>query len=235
MPRKSPFKHHRFPRDIILCAVRWYLRYPLSYQDVVGLLAERGINVYRSTVYRWVIKFGPEMTIRTEKHLRRTSLDWHVDETYIRVGGKWRYLWRAVDANGQMVDFRLTARRDAKAAKAFLNKAIERVRLHRPVTIVTDKSPTYRRVIREINYRYDPHFDSIKHIDRKWRNNLIESDHAAMKRLLGYRQSFRSLRTAKATISGIETIRTIKRGHIHSKKLGVEGEIAFISQLFEAA
>lgn len=115
------------------------------------------------------------------------------DETYIRVGGKWRYLWRAVDANGQMIDFRLTAPRDAKAAKAFLNRAIERVRLHRPVTICTDKAATYRRVIREINHRYDPHFESIRHIDKKWRNNLIESDHAAMKRLLGYRQSFQSL------------------------------------------
>ena len=117
-------------------------------------------------------------------------------------------------------------------AKAFLNKAIERVRLHRPVTIVTDKAPSYRRVIREINNRYDPHFDSIRHIDKKWRNNLIESDHAAMKRLLGYRQSFRSLRSAKATLSGIETI---KRGHIHNKKSGVKGEIEFISQLFGAA
>jgi IS6 family transposase len=145
------------------------------------------------------------------------------------------HLWRAVDANGQMVDFRLTARRDAKAAKAFLNKAIERVRLHRPVTIVTDKAQTYRRVIREINHRYDPHFDSIRHIDRKWRNNLIESDHAAMKRLLGYRQSFRSLRSAKATLSGIETIRTIKRGNIHHKQPGVRGEIKFISQLFADA
>ncbi|MEP5729890.1 MAG: DDE-type integrase/transposase/recombinase [Sulfitobacter sp.] len=90
-----------------------------------------------------------------------------MDETYIRVDDKWRYLWRAVDANGQMVDFRLTARRDAKAAKAFLNKAIERVRLDRPVTIVTNKAPTYRRVIRDINHRYDPHFESIRHIDRK--------------------------------------------------------------------
>nr|WP_255006455.1 DDE-type integrase/transposase/recombinase [Roseovarius sp. M141] len=98
--------------------------------------------------YRWVQKFGPELTKRTEKHLRRASLDWHVDESYIRVGGTWRYLWRAVDANGQMVDFRLTARRDARAAKAFLNKAIERVRLHRPVTICTDKAQAYRRVIR---------------------------------------------------------------------------------------
>ena len=162
MARKSPFKHHRFPRDIILCAVRWYLRYPLSYQDIVDLLAERGITADRSTV------------------------DWHVDETYIRVGGKWRYLWPAIDANGQMFDFRLIARQDAKAAKAFMNKAIERVRLHRPVTIVTDKAQAYRRVIREINHRYDPHFEGIRHIYRKWRNSLIESDHAAMKRLLGY-------------------------------------------------
>jgi len=134
MRPKSQFEHHRFPHAVMLCAVRWYLRFPLSYQDVVDLLAERGINVDRSTVYRWVIKFGPEITKRTEKHLRRASVDWHVDETYIRVGGKWRYLWRAIDANGRMVDFRLTARRDAKAVKAFLNKAIERVRPHRLVS-----------------------------------------------------------------------------------------------------
>ncbi|MFU1478384.1 IS6 family transposase [Roseovarius sp. C7] len=235
MPRKSPFIRHRFPREIILCVVRWYLRYPLSYQDVADLLAERGVAVDRSTVYRWVQKFSPELTKRTEKHLRRASVDWHMDETYIRVGGKWRYLWRAVDANGQMVDFRLTARRDAKAAKAFLNRAIERVRLHRPVTICTDKAPAYRRVIREINHRYDPHFDSSRHIDRKWRNNLIESDHAAMKRIPGSRQSFRSLRSAIATLSGIETVRTIKRGHLYNKHPGVRGEIEFISQLFEAA
>ncbi|MCD2330256.1 transposase [Pseudosulfitobacter pseudonitzschiae] len=134
-----------------------------------------------------------------------------------------------------MVDFRLTARRDAKAAKAFLNKAIERFRLHRPITIVTDKARSYRRVIREINQHYDPHFDSIRHIDKEWRNNLIESDHASMKPLLGYRQSFRSLRPAKATLSGIETIRTFKRGHIYQKQSGVQGEIKFINQLFAAA
>ncbi|WP_424991256.1 IS6 family transposase [Fluviibacterium sp. S390] len=235
MPRMSPFKHHRFPREIILCAVRWYLRFPLSYQDVVDLLTGRGITIDRSTVYRWVQKFGPELIRRTEKQLRRASIDWHVDETYIRVGGKWRYLWRAIEANAQMVDFRLTARQDAKAAKAFLNKAIKCVRLHRPVTICTDKAQAYRRVIREINHRHDPHVDSFRHIDRKWRYNLIERDHAAMKRLLGYRQSFRSLRTDKATLSGIETIGTIKRGHIFYKQPGVRGEIAFIDSLFKTA
>lgn len=101
------------------------------------------VEVDRSTVLRWVQKFGPELSKRTEIQQRRASVKWHVDETYIRVGGESRFLWRAVDANGQMVDFRLTARRDTKAAQAFLNKAIERVRLHRPVTIVTDKAPAY--------------------------------------------------------------------------------------------
>lgn len=143
--------------------------------------------------------------------------------------------WRAIDANGQLVDSRLTARRYAKAAKAFLNKAIERVRLHRPVSICTDKAPTSRKVIREINLAYDPHFDSITHIDRKYLNNCIESDHAALKRLLGYRQIFRSLRSAKATLAGMETIRSIKRGHIHNKIPSVRGEIAFMHQLFQVA
>lgn len=119
-----------------------------------------------------------------------------------------------------MIDFRLTARRDATADKAFLSKAIERVRLHRPVTITTDKAQTCRRVIRDINCRYEPHFDSIRHIDKKWRINLIESDHAATKLVLGYRQSFRFLRSAKATLSGVETRRTIKRVHIHHNKQG---------------
>ncbi|MEP4037922.1 IS6 family transposase [Pseudophaeobacter sp.] len=235
MPNNQPFKRHRFPSAIILCAVRMYLRYPLSYQDVADLLGERGLDVDRSTVFRRGQKFGPEIAKRTEKHLRRASLNWHVDESYIRVGGKWCYLWRAIDAHGQLVDFRLTARRDAKAAKAFLNKAIERVRLHRPVSNCTDKAPTYRKVIREINHRYDPHFDYITHLDRKYLNNRVESDHAALKRLLGYRQSFRSLRTAKATLRGIETIRTIKNGHVQTKQSGVRGEIVFVQSLFALA
>ena len=235
MPSKQPFKRHRFPAGIILCAVRMYLRYPLSYQDVADLMAERGLDVDRSTVFRWVQKFGPELSKRAERHLSRASLNWHVDETYIRVGGKWRYLWRAIDANGQLIDFRLTARRDAKAAKAFLNKAIERVRLHRPVSICTDKAPTYRKVIREINHRYDPHFDYVTHVDRKYLNNRLESDHAALKRLFGYRQSFRSLRCAKATLLGMEAIRTIKNGNIQPKQLGVRGEISFIHELFGLA
>ena len=177
-------------------------------------------------------EFGPVLKKQAEKYLRRASVDWHVDEICIRVGGKWRHLWRAIDANGQMVDFRLTARRDTKAAKAFLNRSIERVRTHRSMPIATDQAQAYRSAIQEICHRYDPHFDCISHVDRKWRNNLIESDHTAMKHLLGYRQNFRSLRTAKATLNGLETMRTIKHGHVRHRVSGIKGEIAFIAEMF---
>lgn len=232
MIHKSPFKHHRFPAVIILCAVRMYLRYPLSYQDTVDLLAERGVNIDRSTVYRWVQKFGPQIAAGIERRRQWVGLNWHVDEVYIRVGGIWRYLWRAVDRHAHLIDFRLTAMRDAKAARAFLRKANENARLHRPVTICTDKALTYRRVIREINNEHDPHFDSIAHIDKNWRNNKIESDHAALKRILGYRQSFRSLSSAKATLRGIEAIQSIKNRHVYDMKPGVQGEIALAHEVF---
>ena len=144
---------------------------------------------------------------------------------------------------------RLTARRDAKAAKTFLKQAIDGVRLYRPVSTCTDKAHEYRKVVQDLNHRYDPHFDSILHIDRKWRSssvrkrssgpfsakNRIESDHAALKRLLGTRQSFRSLRSAKATILAVETIRTIKNGHVSNKAPGVSGEIDFVRTLFGEA
>ena len=103
---------------------RWYLRYPLSYQDVVDLLEERETTIDRSTVYRWVQKFGPELIKRTEKRLRRPSVDWHVDETYVRVGGKWRYLLRAIDANGQMVDSASPHDGTRKPQKPFLTRRL---------------------------------------------------------------------------------------------------------------
>lgn len=180
-------------------------------------------------------KFGPELSKRTEKHLYHASLDWHVDETYRLVGGKWRYLWHAIDANEPFLDFRLTARCYAKAARAFLKQAIERERLHRPVSICTDKAPTYKKVIREINRRYGPHFNYITHIDRKHLNNRKEGDHAFLKILLGYQQSFRSLQSARVTLQGMEKLRTIKNGHIQIRQPGVSGEIAFVHKRFGSA
>lgn len=130
------------------------------------------------------------------------------------------------------MDFRLIARRDALA---FLTKSIERVRLHRPISICTDKIPTYRKVIREINHRYDPHFNCITHVDRKYLINRIKGDYAALKRLRGYRQSFWSLRSAKVMLQGMETIRTIKNSHLHTRAPGVRGEIHFVHQMLGLA
>jgi IS6 family transposase len=139
-----------------------------------------------------------------------------------------------VDHRGQLVDFRLTARRDAKAAKAFLRQAKDNARLYQPMTIVTDKAPTYARVIGDwnmTNFLDDP----ILHVDRKWRNNIVESDHAAMKRPTTPGKGFQSLRTAKATRKGIEAIRTIKRGHVTGRQIGITGEVSFVNGLFGLA
>ena len=232
--KNTPFKRHRFPAEVILLAVRWYLRYPLSYRDVRDLLAERGIHVDPATINRWVVKFGPEIAKRSFAYRSWRGLTWHVDETYIRVGRRWRYLWRAVDQRGKLVDFRLTARRDAKAARAFFRQAKDNARLYQPMTIVTDKAPTYARVIGEVNDRISPEH-AILHVNRKWRNNIIESDHAALKRLTDPGKGFQSLRTAKATLKGFEAIRTIKRGHVFGRADGILGEASFVNGLFAIA
>ena len=131
---------------------------------------------------------------------------WHADETWLRLGGKWRYLWRAVDQNGKVVDFRLTARRDVEATRAFFRQA------------------------GEMN-KYELPGEGIQHIDRKWRNNRIESDHTALKRLTP-RRGFKSLSSAKATLKGIEVMRMIKNGHVLAEERGVAGEVRFVRKLF---
>ena len=231
MSHQFPFKRHRFPPEIIFLAVRWYCRYALSYWDVQDLLAERGIKVDRSTVYRWVVKFGPEISTRNFSHRDWRGQTWHVDETYILVGGKWRYLWRAVDQHGKLIDFRLTDRRDAKAARAFLRQALDNARLYQPLAIITDKAHSYRKVLTELNRHRDPS-DQIRHIDRKYLNNRIEGDHSALKKRLNPMRGFKTLRSAKATLQGIETIRTIKNNHIHQRKSGPIGEIEHLHNLF---
>ena len=235
MARRDPFRGHRFPKDVILLAVRWYCRYPLSYRDVRDMLAERWIMVDAASIYRWVRKFGPEIRKRALSHHRSwRGLTWHVDETYIRVNGRWCYLWRAVDQFGQLIDFRLTARRDAKAARAFLRRARETVRLYQPLTIITDKAPTYVKVIAEINDRLGPE-DTIRHVTRKHLNNRIESDHAALKRLLRPMRGFRGLASAKATLKGIETFRAIRKAEFDGATKGVANEITFVENLFTLA
>ena len=121
----SDFKGRHFRGEIVLWAVRWYCRYPISYRDLEAMMTERGVAVDHSTIYRWVQRFAPEMEKRLRWQWRRPqSRSWRVDETYIKVRGKWAYLYRAVDKLGNTIDFYLSATRNTKAAKRFLGKAL---------------------------------------------------------------------------------------------------------------
>src|SRR4051794_1703437 len=120
------FRGFRFPAEVILWAVRWYLQFPVSYRDLERMLADRGVAVDHTTMYRWVQRFAPELEKRIRRHLRSCRGPWHVDETYVRVDGQWRYLYRAVDGTGQTVDFLLSAKRDKRAAKRFFRRALTR-------------------------------------------------------------------------------------------------------------
>jgi IS6 family transposase len=122
--RPLVFKWRHFEPQIILCAVRWYLRFSLSYREVEELLAERGIPVDHSTTWRWVQRFAPELNFRLRPHLKRTNLSWRVDETYVRVKGQWSYLYRAIDSRGATIEFFLSASRDLDAATSLFRRAL---------------------------------------------------------------------------------------------------------------
>src|SRR4028119_705403 len=144
MNPKHPFKWRHFESDIILLCVRWYLRYPLSYRNEDSMMLERGVEVDHTTVYRWVQTYAPELDKRCRSHLRPTNDSWRVDETYIEVKGEWKYLYRAVDSQGNTLDFMLSAKRDAPAAERFFRKALKAEHNQTPRVINVDKNAAYR-------------------------------------------------------------------------------------------
>lgn len=176
MARRNSSKHHRFRHFVILLAVRWYCPYPLPYRDVRDLLAQRGITVDATTIYRWVQKFAPEIRKRAcGQHRSWRGMQWHVDETYVRVNGRWCYLWRAVDQRGRLIDFRLTiagsryevsmrgAQRNANAARAVMRQASVTSRCYRPMTVITDKAHSCAKVIKEMNIGCGPDVCDLAH------------------------------------------------------------------------
>ena len=148
--RPVEFKWRQFEPQLILMAVGWYLRFSLSYRDVEALMQERGMSVDHVTVWRWVQRYAPELDRRLRPHLKPTNKSWRVDETYIRVKGKWTYLYRAVDSAGASIDFLLSARRDAAAAKRFFQKALCSPNHPTPRVINVDKNPSYSPVVEEL-------------------------------------------------------------------------------------
>ena len=143
------FKWRHFEPAVITCAVGWYLRFSLSYRNVEELLTERGLPADHTTIWRWVLRYAPELSKRCRRKLKPTNGSWRVDETYIRVKGKWTYLYRAVDSAGATIDFLLAARRDAAAAKRFFQNALLVPGHPRPRVINVDGNPSYPKVVAE--------------------------------------------------------------------------------------
>jgi transposase-like protein len=146
---RSAFAGFCFPPEVILLSVRWYLRFALSYRDVEELLAERGIDVDHVTIYRWVLRFTPLLAEAARPCRHRVGDRWQVDETYVKVAGRWRYVYRAIDQFGQVIDVFVSLRRDTVAARRFFERAIGTTRIT-PSEVVTDRAPTYPVVLEEL-------------------------------------------------------------------------------------
>ena len=144
------FKGRQFTAEVILWAVRWYLMFPISYRDLELMLQDRGVDVAHTTIFRWIGAYAAELEKRLRPHLRTSNGSWRVDETYVRVKGRWTYLYRAVDSRGQTVDFMLAAHRDAAAAKRFFRKALGHPHTVNPRTITVDKNPAYPCAVAEM-------------------------------------------------------------------------------------
>lgn len=213
------FSGRHYPQDVILWAVRWYCRYGVSYRDLEEMLSERGVPVDHTTIYRWVQKYGPELDKRTRwyRQISPWSSDsWRVDETYIRVGGKWCYLYRAVTKDGRSVDFYMSTRRITTAATRLLGKAL-RGAGHRgphngPRVICTDKAPTYAGAIEKlITEQKLPR--TVEHRQVKYLNNVIEGDHGRLKRILGPKGGgFKTPVSAYRTLQRMEAMHALRKG-----------------------
>lgn len=205
------FKRHRYPRVVILHAVYLKLRFTLSYRDVEELLSMSGVQVDHSTVQRWVFKFSPEIEKNMHKRKRQVCSSWRMDETYIKVGGKDRYLYRAVDKFGNTVDFLLTKRRMRGSAQLFLRKAIGNNGKPRVVNI--DKSGANKSGIRTIN-RDLLTVRKIRIRQCKYLNNIVEQDHRNIKRRISIDTGFKEFESAQRTLAGVEVVNIIRKGQI---------------------
>ena len=200
----SVFAGFRFPPEVISLAVRWYLRYGLSYRDVEELLAERDVTVDHVSVYRWVQRFTPEFIEAARPYRHAPGDRWFVDETYLKVAGTWTYLYRAVDQRGQVIDVLLSARRDLAAARRFFTRALRAGTV--PVEVTTDRAPVYPRVLDEL-------IPSALHVVEQYANNPIEADHGRLKARLRPMRGLKRHRSARILAAGHALVQNLRRGH----------------------
>ena len=260
MSNPNPFKWRHFEAEIILLCVRWYLRYSLSYHDLEEMMLERGLSVDHTKICRWVQRYSPELDKRSRPHLKACNDSWRVDETYIKVRKSWMYLYRAVDSEGNTLEFLLSSTRDAEAAKRFFVKALHSTacsaprarRLEEqveeptaladpnpttsePRVITVDKNAAYPKAIAELRAAgILP--DSVELRQVKYLNNLVEQDHRFIKRVVKPGMGFFSLETAGRTLQGYEVMHMIRKGQMQGVGKGdIPGQVTFIARLFGVA
>jgi transposase, IS6 family len=203
VPRSS-FAGFRFPPEVIVVAVRWYLRYGLSYRDVEELLAERGITVDHVSIYRWVQRFTPLLIDAARPRRHATGDRWFVDETYVKVAGQWVYLYRAIDQFGQVIDVLVAQKRDLAATRRFFTRALEHG--PRPSEVSTDQAPAYLRVVDEL-------LPAACHVRERYANNPIESNHGRLKSRLWPMRGLKRLRSTRVISAGHAFVQNLRRGH----------------------
>jgi transposase-like protein len=232
MASQSLFKWRHFLPEIIVLNVRWYCRYPLSYRDLEEMMAERGVEVDHSTIHRWVLSYAPELDKRLRPHLNETNDSWWVDETYIEIKGAWKYLYRAVDSMGNTLDFRLSAKRDGKAAARFFRKVLKAQHTQKPRVITVDKNAAYPVAVEAL--KADETLAAETELRQsKYMNNIIEQDHRHIKRLTKPMMGFGSFNTARRTLSGIEAMSMIRKGQVKGISQGDSVfQVKFIEELF---
>ena len=202
-------KRLHYPLDVILTCVRWYVAYPLSLRHLEEMMAERGVSVDHSTVHRWAIKLLPVLEKAFRRHKQPVGKSWRMDETYIRVKGEWRYLYRAVDRDGNTIDFLLRAHRDKTAARRYFEKSIAQNGV--PETVTIDKSGANLAALEAINNERET---PIKIRQSKYLNNLVEQDHRAIKRRARPMLGFKTFRCARILLGGIEIMHMITKGQM---------------------
>ena len=198
-----------YPLEVMLVCVRWYAAYPLSFRQIEEMMAERGVLVDHSTLHRWSIKILPVLAAAFRRRKRPVGISWRMDETYVKVGGQWKYLYRAVDKDGDTIDFLLRAKRDHAAARAFFERAID---LHGvPEKITIDKSGSNTAAI--VSIQADSGL-AIELRQSKYLNNVVEQDHRAIKRITRPMLGFKTFRCARILIAGVETMHMIRKGQL---------------------
>jgi transposase-like protein len=224
MDKPALFKWRHFTWEIIVCGVRWYLRDALSYRDVEALLRERGVSVDHTTVFRWVQRYTPEL----DKGCR-------VNETYSKIKKQWSYLYRAVDATSQTMDFLLRKTRDATAAERFFRKALRATHTATPRVVTVDKTAAYPPAFATL--RQDGQLPANCTLRQcKYLNNVIEQEHRFLKRRINPGVSFGSFRTAQQPLKGYEAMHMIRKEQLQGVPKGdILAQNRVIAEVFGVA